>query len=44
MFTPVTRVPTAPTRQQPISGYVACLARECAESVTIPPIGTRPIR
>ncbi len=37
MFTPVTRVPTAPTHQQPISEGVACPARECAESVTFPP-------
>jgi hypothetical protein len=44
MFTPVTRVPTAPTHQQPISKGVMCLARECAEIVTILVKGAGPAR
>ena len=44
MFTPVTRVPTAPTHQQPMSEGVPRLALECVKSVTIPAKGARPVR
>ena len=41
MFTPVTRVPTTPARQQPMSAGATCLRRNRAGTVTFPASGGR---